>query len=62
MARQKDTQIQNESAYLLFTQIVKVNPRFASAQIICVGTKALKEPFRGIIRYNNNLLTLHETT
>jgi len=32
------------------SQVIRVNPRFASANILCVGSKALKEQFRGIIR------------
>ncbi|KAL6068186.1 Exosome complex component CSL4, partial [Balamuthia mandrillaris] len=30
--------------------VIRVNPRFASVDILCVGSKALKETFRGIIR------------
>ncbi|KAL6046335.1 Chloride channel 7, partial [Balamuthia mandrillaris] len=32
--------------------VIRVNPRFASVDILCVGSKALKETFRGIIRFS----------
>jgi len=31
-------------------RVTKVNPRFASVEILCVGSKTLKEAFPGIIR------------
>ena len=33
-------------------QVTRINPRLASADIICVGTQPLEEKFTGIIRYN----------
>lgn len=31
-------------------RVTKVNPRFASVAILCVGNTTLKEEFKGIIR------------
>lgn len=33
-------------------QVLRINPRLASVSILCVGAKALKDPFNGIIRYD----------
>lgn len=40
-------------------KVVRVNPRFASANILCVGPQALKEQFRGIIRYPLHYIVSH---
>jgi hypothetical protein len=36
-------------------QIRKVQPRQAIADILCVGTRAVKEKFRGLVRYSLSL-------
>jgi exosome complex RNA-binding protein Csl4 len=35
---------------LLLSQVTKVNTRFASVDILCIGTTLLKEPFGGMVR------------
>jgi len=48
--REKESSIVPQIHNIITARITKVNPRFASALILCVDFKAMKEPFPGIIR------------
>eukprot|EP01116_Phalansterium_solitarium_P011380 TRINITY_DN27039_c0_g1_i1.p1 TRINITY_DN27039_c0_g1~~TRINITY_DN27039_c0_g1_i1.p1 ORF type:complete len:211 (-),score=21.92 TRINITY_DN27039_c0_g1_i1:98-730(-) len=48
--KEKDPVVVPEQHSVVTARITKVNPRFASALILCVGPIAVKEPFQGMIR------------
>eukprot|EP00026_Physarum_polycephalum_P018095 Phypoly_transcript_19555.p1 GENE.Phypoly_transcript_19555~~Phypoly_transcript_19555.p1 ORF type:complete len:217 (+),score=18.94 Phypoly_transcript_19555:66-653(+) len=50
VAREKDLNVVPEIGSIVTAKVLRINPRLASVSILCVGTKALKDPFQGIIR------------
>jgi len=50
VAKEKEPALVPQISSIVTAKIIRVNPRFASANILCVGSKAVKEQFRGIIR------------
>ncbi|EFA85181.1 3'-5' exoribonuclease [Heterostelium album PN500] len=48
--KEKDPGVVPEIGSVVTVQVLRINPRLASVAILCVGTKALKETFNGIIR------------
>jgi len=48
--KEKEPSIVPDLHSVVTARVTKVNPRFASVVILCVGTKVLKEAFPGIIR------------
>jgi exosome complex component CSL4 len=50
IVKEKEPSIVPEIHSIVTARVTKVNPRYASLAIFCVGTKMLKEPYVGIIR------------
>ncbi|KAF2071196.1 hypothetical protein CYY_007482 [Polysphondylium violaceum] len=50
VSKEKDPGVVPEIGSIVTVQVLRTNPRLASVAILCVGTKALKETFNGIIR------------
>ncbi|GAM19228.1 hypothetical protein SAMD00019534_024030 [Acytostelium subglobosum LB1] len=48
--KEKDPGVVPDIGSVVTAQVLRNNPRLASVAILCVGTKALKETFNGIIR------------
>eukprot|EP01098_Paradermamoeba_levis_P005986 TRINITY_DN2500_c0_g1_i1.p1 TRINITY_DN2500_c0_g1~~TRINITY_DN2500_c0_g1_i1.p1 ORF type:complete len:164 (-),score=40.27 TRINITY_DN2500_c0_g1_i1:379-870(-) len=48
--REKEASIIPSISNIVVAKVTKVNPRFASLKILCVGLKPVKENFQGIIR------------
>ncbi|EGG24299.1 3'-5' exoribonuclease [Cavenderia fasciculata] len=48
--KEKEPGIVPEIGNVVTVQVLRINPRLASCAILCVGTKALKETFNGVIR------------
>ncbi|KAL6047680.1 Exosome complex component CSL4 [Balamuthia mandrillaris] len=50
VTKEKEPAVVPQIGSVVTAKVIRVNPRFASVDILCVGSKALKETFRGIIR------------
>jgi len=50
VTREKEPTVVPDIGSIVTVKILKINPRLASVSILCVGSKALKDPFQGIIR------------
>ncbi|KAN0041807.1 hypothetical protein ACTFIV_004357 [Dictyostelium citrinum] len=48
--KEKEPSVVPEIGSIVTVQVLRINPKLASVAILCVGTKALKETFNGIIR------------
>jgi len=48
--KEREVAVVPELHSIVISRVLKVNPRFASVEILCVGMKVLKEHFQGIIR------------
>ncbi len=48
--KEKEPSLVPQIGSIVTAKVLRVNPRFASVSILCVGTRALKEEFNGIIR------------
>ncbi|KAL6047682.1 Exosome complex component CSL4, variant 3 [Balamuthia mandrillaris] len=52
VTKEKEPAVVPQIGSVVTAKVIRVNPRFASVDILCVGSKALKETFRGIIRFS----------
>eukprot|EP01133_Synstelium_polycarpum_P006383 gene6383-7397_t len=50
VSKEKDPGVVPEIGSIVTVQVLRINPRLASVAILCVGEKALKETFNGVIR------------
>ncbi|KAK5580697.1 hypothetical protein RB653_000721 [Dictyostelium firmibasis] len=48
--KEREPGILPEIGSIVTVQVLRINPKLASVAILCVGTKALKETFNGVIR------------
>ncbi|KAM9990628.1 hypothetical protein ACTFIY_006659 [Dictyostelium cf. discoideum] len=48
--KEKEPSVVPEIGSIVTVQVLRINPKLASVAILCIGTKALKETFNGIIR------------
>jgi len=50
VSRDKDPIVVPDKGNVVACQVTRINPRFATVRILCVGSKALKETYTGVIR------------
>jgi len=50
VTRDREPTVVPETGSVVAAQVTKVNPRYATVQILCVGSMPLKENFTGIVR------------
>eukprot|EP01132_Coremiostelium_polycephalum_P000535 gene535-674_t len=50
VVKEKDPGVVPEIGSIVTVKVLRINPKLANCSILCVGTKALKETFNGIIR------------